>query len=84
MTLNGSLIDGFYDLSIDANQILGDGGKLNGGAGEGTNYTVNGDTINKFFRIFGDADGNGTPNLLDFAAFRLVFNGIVRAAMREE
>jgi hypothetical protein len=69
-TENGSLIDGFYNFSIDADQVTGIGGKLNGG----TDFSVTGDSANKFFRLFGDADGNGATNLLDFAVFREAFN----------
>ena len=70
----GSLIDGFYDISMDADQIKGDGGKLNGGAGWGTDYNETGTTANKHFRLFGDSDGNATVDfLIDFIAFRNAF-----------
>jgi hypothetical protein len=70
LTTNGSLNDGFYDFTIDADQVTGVGGKLNGG----TDFTVIGDTANKYFRLFGDENGDGTSNLLDFAVFRGAFN----------
>jgi hypothetical protein len=75
-TLNGSLIDGFYDLLIDATQISSLSGNLDGNVdgNAGGNYAVTGTTGNKFFRLFGDADGSGVVSLLDFAAFRNVFN----------
>lgn len=75
-TEHGSLIDGFYDFTIDASKITGIGGALDGD-GNGTpggNYAVIGTTANKFFRLFGDSDGNGTVNNKDFQALRAVFN----------
>jgi hypothetical protein len=56
--------------------VSGAGGALDGNNDTipGGNYSVTGDTINKFFRIFGDADGSGQVSLLDFSAFRSVFN----------
>ena len=81
---SGSLIDGFYDLKIDANQVSNGSGKLNGGGGPGTDYNVTGSTINKYFRLFGDVgnnlNGNGTGAgdgqvdfLNDFITFRNAF-----------
>ena len=35
------------------------------------NYTLVGNTTNKLFRLFGDIDGNGAVDALDYAAFRL-------------
>jgi hypothetical protein len=74
LTTNDSLNDGFYNLSIDADQITGTMGKLDGGAGPGSDYTVVGNTTNRFFRLFGDSNGDGITNLLDFEAFRGAFN----------
>ena len=70
----GSLIDGFYNLKIDASQVSGTGGKLDGGAGPGSDYVVTGTTTNKYFRLFGDSDGSGQVDfLVDFIAFRNAF-----------
>ena len=76
LTEFGSLIDGFYDFSIDAAEVSGAGGALDGNNDTipGGSYAVTGDTTNKFFRLFGDADGSGITNLSDFAAFRGAFN----------
>jgi len=40
----------------------------------GDDYMLMGDpATNKLFRLFGDADGNGTVNSSDFAVFRSYF-----------
>ena len=64
---NGSLIDGEYQLHVDANRIFSGTSPLDGGSGPGSNL------VDDFFRLFGDQDGNGTVNLFDFAAFRSAF-----------
>jgi hypothetical protein len=75
-TQDDSLIDGFYDLIISAGVVSGAGGALDGNNDgiAGGNYTVTGNTTNKFFRLYGDADGDATTTLLDFAVFRAAFN----------
>jgi hypothetical protein len=79
----GSLRDGFYDFTIDADLISGPGGLLDGEnnpafpSGNGTaggDYVLTGNTLNKFFRLFGDKNGNGQVDLSDFAALRSVIN----------
>src|SRR5436853_3762135 len=69
----GSLIDGFYDLTIDATKVSNTAGQLDGDNDfqPGGNYSVVGNTTNKFFRLFGDGNGNQD----DFIAFRNAFNG---------
>jgi hypothetical protein len=69
LTLHGSLIDGIYDFTISAAQVSGPGGALDGNNDgiPGGSYSVIGSTANKFFRLFGDADGSGMTNLFDFA-----------------
>jgi hypothetical protein len=69
----GSLADGTYELRIDASKILAGGEEMDGGMGPGTDY------VDDFFRLYGDADGNGTVNLFDFAAFRSAFGKMVDA-----
>jgi hypothetical protein len=68
----GSLADGRYTLTARATQIGADGLQLDGN-GDGTagdDYVLVGDpTTNKLFRLFGDADGSGTVDALDFGAF---------------
>jgi len=39
----------------------------------GGDYVLAGNTANKLFRLFGDADGNGIVNSVDFASFRSAF-----------
>ena len=36
----------------------------------GGNYAIVGNTANKWFRLFGDANGDGRVDLIDFVAFR--------------
>ncbi|MFL5327468.1 MAG: M36 family metallopeptidase [Gemmataceae bacterium] len=72
----GSLVDGLYNFSIDAQQVSGAGGKLNGsGAGAGTDYTVTGTTANKWFRYYGDQNGDGTVDQTDYLVFRNALAG---------
>lgn len=70
-----SLADGRYTLAVRASQINGPGGKLDGngdGAG-GDDFAMVGTPANGLFRLFGDADGNGAVEMLDFAAFQMDF-----------
>src|SRR5205085_1792434 len=62
--------------TIDAAQVSGAGGALDGNNDTipGGSYYVNGNTTNKFFRFYGDADGSGVTALQDFAVFRNAFN----------
>ena len=76
MSENGSLRDGFYDFTISAGVVSGAGGALDGNNDgiAGGSYTVTGTTANKYFRLFGDADGSGQVDFLnDFIAFRSAF-----------
>ncbi|MFL5327513.1 MAG: hypothetical protein ACJ8C4_01250 [Gemmataceae bacterium] len=71
-----SLIDGVYDFTIDASKISGLAGNLNGsGSGVGTNYTVVGNTANKWYRFFGDGNGDGAVDQTDYLAFRNALSG---------
>ncbi|MFL5327469.1 MAG: beta strand repeat-containing protein [Gemmataceae bacterium] len=72
----GSLVDGLYNFSIDAQQVSGAGGKLNGsGGGAGTNYSATGSTANKWFRYYGDQNGDGTVDQTDYLVFRNALAG---------
>ena len=76
LTEFNSLVDGFYNLTIDASKITTSAGSLDGDANGnyGGNYAVTGSTVNKFFRFFGDSDGSGSVDFLtDFIAFRNAF-----------
>ncbi|MFL5327466.1 MAG: beta strand repeat-containing protein [Gemmataceae bacterium] len=67
----GSLVDGLYNFVIDGSKVSGAGGQLNGsGGGAGTNYTVTGTAANKFFRYFGDQNGDGAVDQVDYLVFR--------------
>jgi hypothetical protein len=78
----GSLADGRYTLAIDATKVSGVAGALDGdhNGSAGGDYVLAcapaGGPLDPFvpptniFRLFGDADGNGYIDLLDFAAFR--------------
>ncbi|MFL5328733.1 MAG: beta strand repeat-containing protein [Gemmataceae bacterium] len=74
--VTGSLVDGIYDFVIDASKVSGTGGQLNGsGAGAGTNYSVTGSSANKWFRFFGDQDGNAAVDQTDYLVFRNALSG---------
>jgi hypothetical protein len=63
----GSLADGRYTLTVAAAGI-------NQG-GLAADFTLVGNPANGLFRLFGDADGNGTADTADFLAFRTAFLG---------
>jgi hypothetical protein len=68
LTQFGSLIDGKYTLRVLADQVS------NIGPLDGNNDGVGGDDFTfNFHRLFGDADGNGFVDALDFRAFRGAF-----------
>jgi hypothetical protein len=72
--VNGSsLADGRYTLSVLASAISNLDGNYDGVAGD--NFVLVGSPTNGLFRHFGDSDGNGTVNDIDFLAFRLAFLG---------
>jgi hypothetical protein len=75
----GSLADGRYTLTIQANQITSANGQLDGdgnGIG-GDNYVQVGapGTGSNLFRMFGDINGDGTVSASDFIQFRQFFGG---------
>ncbi len=71
----GSLIDGDYRLTIDASQVTADGIRLDGDGDQfpGGNHLFGAESADRFFRKYGDLDGNRTVDLIDFAAFRSSF-----------
>jgi len=71
--LGGSLSDGRYTLTIIGSQFTGNGFDANGDGITGDNYVLIGSPANGLFRLFGDSDGNGTVNSVDFATFRTFF-----------
>lgn len=67
---SGSLIDGKYQLTINAANVTD--GQLLDGNGDGIvgdSYTFN------FLRLFGDANGDGAVTASDFNQFRLAYGG---------
>jgi Kelch motif/Fibronectin type III domain/Putative Ig domain len=74
---SGSLQDGRYDLTASAALVSNPGGQLDGvgdGIG-GIDYTLTGTPANGLFRLFGDANGDGSVGANDFVFFRQSFNG---------
>jgi len=75
--LAGSLIDGNYQLTIDASKVTGAGGNLDGdgnGTG-GDNFQTPATGASRVFRMFGDNDGDGDVDSIDFGQFRAAFGG---------
>src|SRR5262249_37420317 len=73
----GSLADGVYKLTVAAASITGAAGAFDGnadGAG-GDDYSSPTTGPGRIFRLFGDADGDGTVGATDFSAFRLAYGG---------
>jgi hypothetical protein len=68
-----SLADGRFSLTVLANDVNGGYFDGNGDGTPGDNFLLVGDTSNKLFRLFGDADGNGQVTSSDFLAFRIAF-----------
>lgn len=75
---NKSLADGRYTLGILANQFGAEGLDGNGDGVAGDNYQLIGSpgTVPNLFRLFGDADGDGSTAASDFVLFRQSFNGV--------
>jgi hypothetical protein len=76
---SGSLADGRYILTIDAGQVFNSNGKLDGngdGVG-GDNYVLASASApnppTNIFRLFGDANGDGTVSAEDFQLIRVYF-----------
>ncbi len=65
----GSLNDGRYTLTALASHISANGQPLGGGSG--TNYTFT--DAQGLFRMFGDANGDGTVNGIDLGLFSNAF-----------
>jgi len=68
--LLGSLADGRYSLLVRANLVSAGGQQLDGdGDGQGgDDFTVNGSAGNGFYRLFGDANGDGVVNAFEVPA----------------
>jgi hypothetical protein len=73
LTEFGSLIDGQYSLTIDASQVKNIANLDGTGAGvAGVDWVSQPGAI---FRLFGDANGDGTVSASDFILFRMNFGG---------
>ncbi len=70
-----SLADGRYTLTALASQVNNGNFDGNGDGTPGDNYTLIGTPVNGLFRLFGDADGDGTVAANDFIQFRLALGG---------
>lgn len=69
---NGSLIDGRWTLRVKSSvqNLYGQALDGNGDGTSGDDFLLIGDAVtNRFFRLFGDYDGNGAVDASDFAAF---------------
>ena len=62
----GSLADGNYQLTVRGDRVYNGDGLLDGD-GDGQ---AGGDSVAQLYRRFGDLDGNGVVDFLDFARFR--------------
>jgi Right handed beta helix region len=80
LTNFGSLADGRYTLTVLAAQISGGNFDGNGDGTAGDDYVLaSAGTPNpptNIFRLFGDANGDGTVSTNDFVFFRQSFNGV--------
>ena len=68
--IGGSLADGHYTLTIHGGLVHDQFGNALDGAGTGV---VGSDRVDTFFRLFGDADGDGVVDEHDRALFRSAF-----------
>jgi ELWxxDGT repeat protein len=71
----GLLRDGRYVLTVLASQVTSLGIALDGdGDGNvGDNYVIGAEDADRFYRKYGDGNGNGTVDVTDFANFRRTF-----------
>ena len=77
VTAGGSLADGAYELRISSDLISSQGVSLDGNSNGlfevGGDHIFGQEAADHFFRLYGDQNGSGTVELLDFAAFRRTF-----------
>ncbi|MBX7102680.1 MAG: fibronectin type III domain-containing protein [Gemmataceae bacterium] len=72
-----SLIDGTYTLTVTGSLVDSIDGNLDGDNNglAGGNFVTPTTGSGRLFRLFGDSDGNGLVDSIDFLAFRLAFLG---------
>ena len=68
--IGGSLADGRYTLTVHADRVHDRWGRELDGDGDGS---AGGDRVDAFFRLFGDADGDGQVDGVDRGVFRSAF-----------
>jgi hypothetical protein len=68
--VGGSLADGNYTLTVRADRVHDRWGRELDGDGDGS---AGGDRVDSFFRLFGDADGDGVVDARDRDLFRSAF-----------
>jgi hypothetical protein len=66
----GSLADGRYTLTVLGSQVTDAGGQQLDGDNDGA---PGGNNVTQFFRFYGDVNGDGVVNGLDFGIFRSAF-----------
>jgi hypothetical protein len=71
--IGGSLTDGSYTLTVQADQVHDRWGRELDGDGNGA---AGGDRVDSFFRLFGDSDGDGDVDRLDRDRFRSAFKSM--------
>ncbi|MFL5328249.1 MAG: hypothetical protein ACJ8C4_04990 [Gemmataceae bacterium] len=74
----GSLKDGLYNFLIDAAQVSGAGSIALDGNNDGIpggSYVVTGTAANKFYRLFGDQNGDAATDQMDYLIFRNAVGG---------
>ena len=64
-----TLVDGNYELTIDHTQIV----KVAGGPAMASDYVLGDDAADKFFRFFGDHDGDRDTDTADLPVFGATF-----------
>lgn len=73
----GGLIDGNYQLAIDASKIRAAGASIpldgNGDGTAGGNYQLGTQAVDSFYALYGDADGGRSVGVADFGRFRTAF-----------
>jgi hypothetical protein len=75
LTRGGALIDGNFQLVVDASKVIRGGQALDGqrDGSSGTNATFGDDSADNFYALFGDVDGDRSSAIADFALFRAAY-----------
>ncbi len=75
LTRNGSLVDGYYQLTVDGTKILRAGQMLdaNSDGVSGDQVVLGAVESDNFFAIYGDTNGDGVVGIAEFGQFRASF-----------